>query len=266
VPDSTVQADTRQRVKELEQTLVDLKDAIALLVDGMLRAGVHVSFPTHLKKYVGDLLPAASQSLCVKVHEAKESAHAASEEADAQRVPAQRGLTGATALGEAARMEWVRSGEIVPAKALSDSWGLTPKALGSAGKRGELFALTLRKRRYYPSEFLKLDRNDVAAVCKQLKGLDPAEQLVFWKRKHGSLGGKTVFDVLSTKQSNRLVKVVQLARALTAQNAGDKNALLDQTYFALSAAQVTEFQRVVEAPLSNNTSLAELLATRAPWE
>jgi uncharacterized protein (DUF1778 family) len=198
---------------------------------------------------------------------AKGKAPAAIEEADVQRVPAQGGLTGATARGEAARVEWVRSGEIVSAKALSDFWGLTPQALGPAGKRGELFALTLRNRRYYPSEFLKLDRNDVAAVCKQLKGLDPAEQLVFWKRKHGSLGGKTVFDVLSTKQSNQqLVRVVQLARALTAQNVGDKNSLLDQTYFALSAAQIAEFRRVMDAPLSNNTSVAKLLAKRAPWE
>ena len=153
-------------------------------------------------------------------------------------------------------MEWVRSGEIVPARALSDFWGLTPRALGPAGKRGELFALTLRNRRYYPNEFPKLDRNDVAAVCKQLKGLDPAEQIVFWKRKQGSLGGKTVFDVLSTKQSNQqLVKVVQLAQALTAQNVVDKNALLDQTYFSLSAAQMAEFQRVIDAPLSNNTAV-----------
>ena len=163
-------------------------------------------------------------------------------------------------------MEWVRSGEIVPSRALSDSWGLTPQALGSSVRRGELFALTLRNRRYYPSEFLKLDRNDVAAVCKQLKGIEPAEQLVFWKRKHGSLAGMTVFDVLSTKQSSRqLVKVVQLARALTAQNRG-KSELSDRTCFALSAAQMADFQQVIEAPLSNNTALAELLATRAPWE
>jgi hypothetical protein len=213
VPNSSVQARTLQRVQELEQTVVDLKDAIAVVVDAMVRAGVHVSFPTRLKKYTLVRRPAASQVLCAPVHDAKGKDHAANKEPDAQRLPAQGGLMGATARGDAARVEWVRSGEIVPAKALADSWGLTPQALGHAGKRGELFAISLRNRRYYPSEFLKLDRNEVATVCKQFRGFDPSEQFVFWKRKHGSLGGKTVFDILSKKHSSQqLVKVVQLAR------------------------------------------------------
>lgn len=53
---------------------------------------------------------------------------------------------------------------------------------------------------------------------------------------------------------------------LEASVAAAQNALLDQTYFALSSAQLAEFQRVMDAPLSSNSSVAELLATRAPWE
>lgn len=222
MPDSTVQARTQQRVKELEQTVVDLKDALGVVVDRMLRAGMDVAFPARLKKYVAPpksgRRSAASRNLDLQVRDAKAKAPAAIAAAAAQPVPAQGGLAGATARGEAARVEWVRSGEIVPAKTLSDAWGLTPQALGPAGKRGEVFAVTVRNQRYYPSEFLKLDRNDVANVCKQLEGLDPSEQLIFWKRKHGSLGGKTVFEVLSSKPSGpQLAKVVQLAQALTAQ-------------------------------------------------
>ena len=133
---------------------------------------------------------------------------------DAEPVPAQGGMAGAVARGDVARVEWVRSGEVVTTKALSGAWRLTPRVLASAAQRGELFAVTVHGRRYYPSEFLKLDRSDVGTVCAQLQALDPSEKLVFWKRQHGQLGGHTVFEALS---NNQLAQVVQLAQALTAQ-------------------------------------------------
>jgi hypothetical protein len=92
-------------------------------------------------------------------------------------------------------------------------------------RRGELFAVTVSKQRYYPSEFLKLDRNDVGTVCKQLVGMDASEQLIFWKKKHGALGGKTVFEALSGRQNGpRILRVIALAQALTAQMRADAAA------------------------------------------
>lgn len=129
------------------------------------------------------------------------------------------GLGAALARGEGAKVEWIRAGEIVSAKTLADRWGLTPQALGPAAKRGELFAVVVSRERYYPSEFLELDRDDVSAVCMALGPLSAGEKLVFWKRPHGALGGKPVFELLrgKTGDGSQVARVVQLARARAAQ-------------------------------------------------
>jgi len=53
---------------------------------------------------------------------------------------------------------------------------------------------------------------------------------------------------------------------LEASATAAQNAILDQTYFALSLTQMTEFQRVLEAPLAGNVGLRALLVAPAPWE
>lgn len=119
-------------------------------------------------------------------------------------------------------MEWVKSGEVVPARTLADVWGLTPQALGPAADRGEVFAVVIKRQRYYPKEFLELDRDDVSAVSKALGSLPPAEKLIFWKRPHGALAGKTVLQSLSGKRDEaRLGRVAQLARTWAAEAQAD---------------------------------------------
>jgi hypothetical protein len=133
-------------------------------------------------------------------------------------IPANTGLAAAVSRGEAAKVEWVASGEVVSAKTLADAWGLTPQALGPAATRGEVFAIVVKSVRYYPKEFLELNRDDVATVSKALGSLSPAEKLIFWKRPHGALGGKTVLQSLSGKKdSGQLGRVTQLARAWAAE-------------------------------------------------
>jgi hypothetical protein len=143
--------------------------------------------------------------------------------ARAAKAEASTGLAAAVARGEAARVEWVKSGELVPAKTLAELWGLTPQALGPAAERGEVFALVVKRQRFYPKEFLALDRADVAAVCDALGRLSPAEKLVFWKRPHGGLGGKTLLQSLSgRKDAAQLGRVTRLAQAWAAEaQAGD---------------------------------------------
>lgn len=128
------------------------------------------------------------------------------------------GLAGALARGESAKAEWIRAGDLVPAKQLADAWGLTRRALGPAERRGELFVVTVRRKRFYPREFLQQSREDVAAVCRELVGLTPVEQLFFWKRKHGALKGKTVPQVLA---EHEVARVVKFARLQTAQMRSD---------------------------------------------
>ena len=124
------------------------------------------------------------------------------------------GLDAALARGEAARLAWVQDGEVVPAKVLAQHWGLTPQALGPAAERGEVFALVVKRQRYFPKEFLSLTREAVSTVCKALGPLTPEEKLIFWKRPHGSLGNRSVGQALSSaKDPVQLERVRRLAQA-----------------------------------------------------
>jgi hypothetical protein len=137
-------------------------------------------------------------------------------------VERQGGYAAAVARGAAAREQWFTSGELVPASVLAERWKLTARALGAAAKRGEVFALLRGRRRYHPSEFLTLGRDAVSGICLALSGLSPETQLVFWKRTHGALGGKTVCDFLgrSGAGEEQVRRVVALAQAWAAESNG----------------------------------------------
>jgi hypothetical protein len=64
-------------------------------------------------------------------------AHADSAAADNLHAQATGGLAGATARGEAARVQWVKDGLVVPGEQLAQAWGLTRQALAPAADRGE---------------------------------------------------------------------------------------------------------------------------------
>ena len=121
------------------------------------------------------------------------------------------GLAGATARGEAARVQWVKDGLVVPGEQLAQAWGLTRQALAPAADRGEVFAVKIGNRLYYPQVFLALDREVVAAVCRALGDLGASEKLMFWLREHGALGGKGVAAALDAGVA--VSKVERLATA-----------------------------------------------------
>lgn len=121
------------------------------------------------------------------------------------------GLAGAVARGEAARVQWVKDGLVVPADRLAQAWGLTRQALAPAADRGEIFSVKVGNRLYYPQAFLALDREAVAAICRALGSLSSSEKLMFWLREHGSLGGKRVDAALESGIT--LARIERLATA-----------------------------------------------------
>ncbi len=121
------------------------------------------------------------------------------------------GLARATARGEAARVQWVQDGLVVPGEQLAQAWGLTRQALAPAAGRGEIFAVKIGNRLYYPHAFLALDRETVAMLCRALGDLSASEKLIFWLRGHGALGGKDVAAALDAG-----VAVAKVARLATA--------------------------------------------------
>ena len=115
---------------------------------------------------------------------------------DTRQAQAAGGLAGATARGEAARVQWVKDGLVVPGEQLAQAWGLTRQALAPAADRGEVFAVKVGNRLYYPEAFLGMDRETVASVCRALGRLGSSEKLMFWLRDHGALAGRSVADAL----------------------------------------------------------------------
>jgi hypothetical protein len=130
---------------------------------------------------------------------------------DSHDTQATGGLAGAIARGEAARVQWIKDGLIVPGEQLARAWGLTRQALAPAAERGEVFAVKIGNRLYYPQAFLGMDREAVAAICRALGDLGGSEKLMFWMREHGALAGKGVAAALES--GTALVKVERLAAA-----------------------------------------------------
>lgn len=120
-------------------------------------------------------------------------------------------LAGATARGEAARVQWVKDGLVVPGEQLANAWGLTRQALAPAAERGDVFAVKIGNRLYYPQSFLVLDREAVAVVCRALGVLASSEKLMFWLRAHGALAGRSVAAALEAGVA--VAKVERLATA-----------------------------------------------------
>jgi hypothetical protein len=138
-------------------------------------------------------------------------AHAQSPAADNQHSQATGGLAGATARGEAARVQWVKDGLVVPGEQLAQAWGLTRQALAPAADRGEVFAVKVGNRLYYPQAFLGMDREAVAAICRALGDLGASEKLMFWLHEHGALAARSVSAALEA--GTALAKVERLAAA-----------------------------------------------------
>jgi hypothetical protein len=140
-----------------------------------------------------------------------QAARAKSLTTDTRQVQAGGGLAGATARGEAARVQWVKDGLVVPGEQLAQAWGLTRQALAPAAERGDVFAVKVGNRLYYPHAFLNMDREAVATVCRALGDLGSSEKLMFWLRDHGTLAGKSVAAALEAGVA--LAKVERLAAA-----------------------------------------------------
>jgi hypothetical protein len=143
--------------------------------------------------------------------------------------PATGGLAGAKARGEAARVQWIQDGLVVTGEQLAQAWGLTRQALAPAARRGEVFAVKVGNRLYYPQAFLNMDRDVVASICRALGDIDASQKLTFWLREHGALAGKTVSVALEAGLSLRKVESLALGWAR------ERGALPDAAHAAAAA-------------------------------
>jgi hypothetical protein len=179
-----------RRIAQLEATVGRLSEDLGSLRSAVKQQGMQLPRPSGVRARVARLKSSATENL-----------------------PAQAtgGLAGATARGEAARVQWVKDGLVLPGEQLAQAWGLTRQALAPAAGRGEVFAVKVGNRLYYPQAFLGMDRVAVAAICRALGNLSASEKLIFWLRDHGSLAGKSVAAALEA--GTGLAKVERLAAA-----------------------------------------------------
>ena len=94
--------------------------------------------------------------------------------------------------------------------------------MAPAADRGEVFAVKVGNRLYYPEAFLGMDRGTVASVCRALGRLGSSEKLVFWLREHGALAGKIVSVALDAGVP--LSKVERLAAAWARERGAARGA------------------------------------------
>lgn len=179
-----------RRIAQLEAAVLRLSDDLGSLRAVLSRHGL-------LSSKAGSIRPRAAQATLAA--------------STPPQAAASGGLAGASARGEAARVQWIKDGLVVAGEQLAQAWGLTRQALAPAADRGEVFAVKICNRLYYPQAFLALDREAVATVCRALGDLGSSEKLMFWLREHGALGGKGVAAALDGGVA--VAKVERLAAA-----------------------------------------------------
>jgi hypothetical protein len=178
-----------RRIARLEATVGRLSEDLGSLRSAVRKQGLH---------------PAAAPA-------SRRRSATSSTPATASELEVAKGLAASVARGEAARVQWIKDGLVVPGERLAQAWGLTRQALAPAAERGELFAVKIGNRLYYPQAFEGLHREAVARVCRELGDMGPSEKLMFWLRDHGALAGKSVGAALESGVP--VAKVERLARA-----------------------------------------------------
>jgi hypothetical protein len=172
-----------RRIDQLEATVVRLRRDLGSMRTAMRKQGLELRGPASSHQRSPDAVPQATSG----------------------------GLGGATVRGEAARVQWIKDGLVVAGEQLAQAWGLTRQALALAADRGEVFAVKVRNRLYYPQAFLALDRDAVASVCRALGDIGASEKLMFWLRDHGALAGNSVARALEA--GTPVARIERLAAA-----------------------------------------------------
>lgn len=135
-------------------------------------------------------------------------------EHDLETVSNPGGLCAAIAEGRAARRAWVADGEVVTQSALAVHWRTSTRTVQRELRREQIFGFHIDGQTYVIAEFLRVDRLMAIAVSSALRGLSPETKLVFWKRSHGALGGRTVCEILESERPvPALARVTELAQA-----------------------------------------------------
>lgn len=122
------------------------------------------------------------------------------------------GLEVALACGRDAKREWTRDGTLLTPEVFAQARGVSVQDMRDAEVAGTFFAMVVDDAPYYLAELLKVTPTDAAAVCVALGGEEPASKVIFFMRKHGMLGGKTVAQAIEGGQLDAVLRAAKAWR------------------------------------------------------
>lgn len=117
----------------------------------------------------------------------------------------------AKARGAQRLVAWTIDGTLVSLPEAAQAWQLSLDDFVAAVGRGDVFEVWLKDSPYIPAVLIDLGPQQSAQICSTLEGQSAISKLVFLKRSHGGLGGRTITEALQT--GNSMEDIRRLAHA-----------------------------------------------------
>ena len=123
----------------------------------------------------------------------------------------EREMHEAKARGAQRLVAWTIDGTLVSLPEAAQAWQLSLDDFVAAVGRGDVFEVWLKDSPYIPAVLIDLGPQQSAQICSTLEGQSAISKLVFLKRSHGGLGGRTITEALQT--GNSMEDIRRLAHA-----------------------------------------------------
>lgn len=107
---------------------------------------------------------------------------------------------------------WTQDGTLIEPQQLATAWGQSLQTLQAAVRRGDLFEVWVNEAPYFAAVCVDLGMEQTARICNALGRQKPSTKLMFLKRAHGGLCGKTVVQALQS--GTPMGDIEELAEAL----------------------------------------------------
>jgi len=106
---------------------------------------------------------------------------------------------------------WTVDGTLVSLSVAAQAWQLSQDDVVAAAGRGDVFEIWIKDSPYIPAVLIELGPQQSAQICSTLEGQSAISKLVFLKRSHGGLGGRTITEALQS--GNSMEDIRRLAHA-----------------------------------------------------
>jgi len=116
----------------------------------------------------------------------------------------------ACARGEARLVSWTMDGTLVDGTSLAAAWQITPAELEETRARGEIFALWVEGKAWYPAEALQIDRGILAAINGALGEASAVSRLLFLLHRHGALQDRTPAEAIKAGLSTDVLRISEV--------------------------------------------------------